>query len=95
MISGSPFCDYFGKRLTHVHFDMVCAISATLHKNAHFTLCCNFLLMNRIDVTKLVVSFQRVAHVGPVKSSICDFLDLNIEPMNRGVEGSRLYMVRH
>ena len=50
--------------------------------------------MNRIVLTKLVASFSRIARVGPVRSSIHDFLGLKTEPMNRAVEGLYLYLVR-
>lgn len=65
-------------------------------RSLRIVLGCDILLMNWIDLTKLVARlFLRIARVGPFRSSIHDILGLNTEPMDLAVGGSHLYSAQH
>ena len=54
---------------------------------------CDILLNRRIEITKLVAPFPRIAPVRLFRSSVHDFFGLNTEPMNSAIGGSHLYPV--
>ena len=51
---------------------------------------CDLFVNRRMEITKLVAPFSRIAPVGLFGSSVHDLLGLNTQPMNSAVGGSHL-----